>query len=176
MSRLTVSTITHGPGRSDARLVLPFELRQRSRLLATLEDGEEIGLTLPRGTVLRGGARLQASDGRVVEVVAAAEQVSIVHTHDARELARAAYHLGNRHVPVQITADSIRYLHDHVLDDMLRGLGLSVANGLLPFEPEAGAYSPSQAHGHDHGHGHGHAHQHEGIPDRVAARWQEHGA
>src|SRR5690606_30176085 len=97
MSRLTVTSITHGPGRSDARLVLPFELRQRSRLLARLEDGEEIGLTLPRGTVLRGGDRLQASDGRIVEVVAAAEQVSVVQTVDARQLMRAAYHLCNRH-------------------------------------------------------------------------------
>lgn len=153
MSRLTVSSITRQPGPSDARLVLPFELRQRSRLLARLEDGEEIGLTLPRGTVLRGGDRLQASDGRVVEVVAAAEQVSLLTTGDPRQLARAAYHLGNRHVAVQVTADSIRYLHDHVLDDMLRGLGLTVACGLLPFEPEAGAYSTS----HDHGHGHAHA-------------------
>lgn len=165
MSRLTVTSITHGPGRSDARLVLPFELRQRSRLLARLEDGEEIGLTLPRGTVLRGGDRLQASDGRVVEVVAAAEQVSVVHSPDPRQLARAAYHLGNRHVPVQIGVDSVRYLHDHVLDDMVRGLGLPVAAGLLPFEPEGGAYSHnhsgSQGHGHGHGHGHDHGHSHD---------------
>lgn len=175
MSRLTVTSITHGPGRSDARLVLPFELRQRSRLLARLEDGEEIGLTLPRGTVLRGGDRLQASDGRIVEVVAAAEQVSVVHSADARQLVRAAYHLGNRHVPVQVSADSVRYLHDHVLDAMVRGLGLTVVAGLLPFEPEAGAYAQSHAHGadagghlhapvqaheHTHGHAHGHAHAH----------------
>lgn len=166
MTRLTVSTITHGPGRFDVRLVLPFEMRQRSRLLATLEGGEEIGLTLPRGTVLRGGDRLQASDGRVVEVVAAPEQVSIVRTGEGRLLARAAYHLGNRHVAVQVTTNSIRYLRDHVLDDMLRGLGLQVEQDVLPFEPEAGAYSPAHAasgghsHGNDHGHGHGHGHSH----------------
>lgn len=163
MTRLTISAIAHGPGRADVRLVLPFETRQRSRLLATLEDGEEIGLTLPRGTVLRGGDRLQASDGRVVEVVAAPEQVSLVHSKDARMLARAAYHLGNRHVAVQVTADSIRYLCDHVLDDMLRGLGLDVEADLQPFEPEAGAYSPSNhahAHAHDHAHDHGHHHAH----------------
>lgn len=158
MSRLSVSSITHGPGRSDVQLVLPFELRQRSRLLARLEDGEEIALTMPRGTVLRGGDRLQASDGRIVEVVAAAEQVSVVHSADARQLVRAAYHLGNRHVPVQIGTDSVRYLHDHVLDAMVRGLGLTVAAGLVPFEPEAGAYAQSHAHGDGHGHEHTHAH------------------
>ncbi len=108
------------------RLVLPFELRQRSRLLAVMDSGEEVGLLLPRGTVLRGGDRLQVSDGRLVEVVAAPEQVSIVRGADTRTLARAAYHLGNRHVAVQITSDSLRFLRDHVLDDMLRGLGLKV--------------------------------------------------
>lgn len=156
MARLTVTSISHVPGRADSRLVLPFELRQRSRLLATLEDGEEIGLTLPRGTVLRGGDRLQASDGRIVEVVAAPEEVSVVRTSEPRQLARAAYHLGNRHVALQVTEDSIRYLHDHVLDDMVRGLGLTVENQLLPFEPEAGAYSGAHGHGGHHGHGHGH--------------------
>jgi urease accessory protein len=77
---------------------------------------------------------------------------------DARQLARAAYHLGNRHIAVQITADSIRYLKDHVLDDMLRGQGLQVMHEMLPFEPEAGAYSSSHAHAHDHSHDHGHEH------------------
>lgn len=153
---LTVSSITRTSGRADARLVLPFDLRQRSRLLATLDSGEEIGLTLPRGTVLRGGDRLQASDGRVVEVVAAPEQVSIVRTADARQLARAAYHLGNRHVAVQVTSDSLRFLRDHVLDEMLRGQGLLVESDVLPFEPEGGAYSSHHGHSHDHGHSHGH--------------------
>jgi urease accessory protein len=153
---LTVSSITRTSGRADARLVLTFDLRQRSRLLATLDSGEEIGLTLPRGTVLRGGDRLQASDGRVVEVVAAPEQVSIVRTADARQLARAAYHLGNRHVAVQVTSDSLRFLRDHVLDEMLRGQGLLVESDVLPFEPEGGAYSSHHGHSHDHGHSHGH--------------------
>jgi urease accessory protein len=159
MAILTVTSMTHNAGRADSRLVLPFDLRQKSRLLATLDSGEEIGLTLPRGTVLRGGDRLQASDGRLVEVVAAPEQVSLIRSPDARVLARAAYHLGNRHVAVQITANSLRYLRDHVLDDMLRGLGLTVESDALPFEPEAGAYS--QAHGHAPGHSHGHSHGHD---------------
>lgn len=170
MANLTISTRAYGQGRASARLVLPFDLRQRSRLLAVMDSGEEVGLMLPRGTVLRGGDRLQSSDGRLVEVVAAPEQVSIVRSTDVRQLARGAYHLGNRHVAVQITADSIRYLKDHVLDDMLRGLGLKVDGDVLPFEPEAGAYSAAHAHegagshghahGHDHQHGHGHSHSH----------------
>jgi urease accessory protein len=132
-----------------ARLVLPFDLRQRSRLLAKLESGEEIGLVMPRGSILRGGDRLQSSDGRVVEVVAAREELSVVRSQDARLLARAAYHLGNRHVAVEVTRDAICYVRDHVLDEMLRGLGLVVDSEQLPFEPEAGAYS--QSHGHSHG-------------------------
>jgi len=160
MTRLSVTSITHSAGRADARLVLPFDLRQKSRLLATLESGEEIGLTLPRGTVLRGGDRLQASDGRLVEVVAAREQVSVVRSSDARQLARAAYHLGNRHVAVQVTSHSLHYLHDHVLDDMVRGLGLTLETDFLPFEPEGGAYSQGHGHGHSHGHDHAHDHAH----------------
>ena len=156
MAQLTISTRAYGEGRAAARLVLPFELRQRSRMVAVMDNGEEVGLILPRGTVLRGGDRLQSSDGRLVEVVAAPEQLSIVRSSDARLIARAAYHLGNRHIAVHITAESIRYLKDHVLDDMLRGLGLKVTNDVLPFEPEAGAYSSSHAHAHASGHAHDH--------------------
>jgi urease accessory protein len=158
MAQLTISTRAYGEGRAAARLVLPFELRQRSRLLAALDSGEEVGLLMPRGTVLRGGDRLQSSDGRLVEVVAAPEELSIVRSSDSRQLARAAYHLGNRHIAVQITADSIRYLKDHVLDDMLRGQGLQVSSEVLPFEPEAGAYSTSHGHGDSHSHEHAHDH------------------
>ena len=153
MAQLTVSSITRSSGFANARLVLPFDLRQRSRLLASIESGEEIGLTLPRGTVLRGGDRLQASDGRIIEVVAAPERVAIVQSDDPRLLARAAYHLGNRHVAVQITGNSLRLLSDHVLEGMLQQLGLAVQIDNLPFEPEAGAYAQS-------GHGHGHSHDH----------------
>jgi urease accessory protein len=156
MAQITISTRAYGEGCAAARLVLPFDLRQRSRMVAVMDNGEEVGLILPRGTVLRGGDRLQSSDGRLVEVVAAPEQLSIVRSSDARLIARAAYHLGNRHIAVQITAESIRYLKDHVLDDMLRGLGLKVTNDVLPFEPEAGAYSSSHAHAHANGHAHDH--------------------
>lgn len=130
---------------SDGQLVLPFELRQKSRLRTQLSSGEEVGLNLERGYILRGGDQLLASDGRVIEVVAAPENVSVVTSSDPLRLARAAYHLGNRHVSVQIGAGWLRYLHDHVLDDMVRGLGLPIAHETLPFEPEPGAYS-----GHAH--------------------------
>ena len=160
MTQLTISTRAYGQGPATARLTLPFELRQRSRLLAALDSGEEVGLIMPRGTVLRGGDRLQSSDGRLVEVVAAPEELSVVRSSDARQLARAAYHLGNRHVALQITADSVRYQHDHVLDDMLRGMGLAVSVELLPFEPEAGAYASAHAHGDAHAHGHAQHHDH----------------
>jgi len=131
-------------------LTLPFDLRQKSRQRARLDSGEEVGLMLARGRVLRGGDRLLASDLRVVLVQAQAEDVSTVPSQDAHALARAAYHLGNRHVPVQIGDGWLRYLHDHVLDDMVRALGLPVAFHHAPFEPEAGAYGHAHGHGHEH--------------------------
>ena len=132
---------------ADTTLELPFELRSKSRLRTQLSSGEEVGLVLERGTVLRGGDLLQGDDGRVVLVVAAPEQVSTVRAANAWSLARAAYHLGNRHVALQVGEGWIRYLHDHVLDDMVRGLGFDVTIDLAPFEPEAGAYG---AHSHSH--------------------------
>lgn len=124
-------------------LTLPYEARQKSRLLAKLESGRDVGLFLPRGTVLRGGDLLTGPDGIVVRIMAEPEPLSIVRTDDALRFARACYHLGNRHVALQIEAGELRYLADHVLDEMVRGLGLEVSHALLPFEPEAGAY-----HGH----------------------------
>jgi urease accessory protein len=126
-------------------LSLPFESRQKSRLLTRLDSGEDVGLMLERGTLLRGGDCLLASDGRVIEVIAAPETVSVVTAADPWQLARAAYHLGNRHISVQVGTGWIRYLYDHVLDDMVRGLGFVVTTEELPFEPEAGAYSHSGA-------------------------------
>jgi len=142
------------------QLVLPFELRQKSRLRARLASGLEVGLFLERGIVLRGGDLLLADDGTVVEVVAALETVSTVRDSDATRLARAGYHLGNRHVPVEIGNGWLRYGHDHVLDDMVRGMGLAVVVENAPFEPEAGAYGHSHSHGHSHDHHHAHDHEH----------------
>jgi urease accessory protein len=143
---LAISQRLQEPRTPDAFLVLPFELRSRSRLRARLTTGEEAGIVLPRGQRLRGGDQLLASDGRVIQVEAASETVSTVRSAEAELLARAAYHLGNRHVALQIGAGWLRYGHDHVLDEMVRGLGLPVAIEQAPFEPEAGAYHG----GHEH--------------------------
>lgn len=142
------------PRPADRTLVLPFGERSKSRLRATLDNGEEVGLFLERGSVLRHGDLLLADDGRVIEVRAATETVSTVHTADGLRLARASYHLGNRHVALQIGAGWLRYQHDHVLDDMIRGFGLEVVVEQLPFEPEGGAYVAA-SHSHSHAHPHG---------------------
>ena len=146
---------------ADARLVLPYDLRSRSRFRAQLLGGEEVGVILERGQILRGGDRLLAPDGRVIEIGAAPETVSDVRSADPQQLARAAYHLGNRHVTLQIGEGWLRYRHDHVLDDMVRGLGLSVLSEQAPFEPEAGAYHSHDPGAHHHAHEHGaHTHEH----------------
>jgi urease accessory protein len=127
------------------RLVLDFDARSKSRLRTRLASGEEVGLLLERGRVLRGGDRLLAGDGRVIEVVAAYEALLEGRSTDPLLLARAAYHLGNRHVAVQVGSDAdggwLRFAADHVLRDMVAGLGLPVTEIVAPFEPEAGAYA-----------------------------------
>lgn len=150
-----------------AQLRLPFDQRQKSRLRTKLTDGEDAWLLLPRGEILRGGDKLQASDGRVVEVVAAMEDVMHITCASANALAKAAYHLGNRHVPVEVGDGYLRIAADHVLAEMLTGLGATLITMQAPFEPEGGAYGHTS--GHDHGHAHGglHHHQkHEGEPAR----------
>jgi len=135
------------------RLELPFDARRKSRLRTHLASGEEAALVLPRGEVLRGGDLVVASDGRVVEVIAAAERVLHVECASATELARCAYHLGNRHVPVEVGEGFLRLAEDHVLEKMLAGLGAKLTHLTAPFEPEAGAYHGNAAGGHhDHEH------------------------
>ncbi|HYJ40545.1 MAG TPA: urease accessory protein UreE [Steroidobacteraceae bacterium] len=152
---LKLDRATDHPRVADFKLVLPFGERSKSRLRAVLDNGEEAGLFLERGSVLRHGDLLLADDGRVVEVQAAPETVSTVRTEDSLMLARACYHLGNRHVALQIGTAWLRYQHDHVLDDMLRGFGLEVVIEQLPFEPEGGAYVATSHHTHPHAHQHG---------------------
>ena len=127
--------------RADAVLALPFELRQKSRLRTKVESGEEIGLFLDRGTLLRGGDWLLADDGRVVRVVAADEDLQEARCADVDSLARAAWHLGNRHAAVEVGPGWLRFAADEVLATMLRGLGATVTRVRAPFEPEGGAYS-----------------------------------
>jgi urease accessory protein len=154
---LRASEILETAARADDSLTLPFELRQKSRLVAQSDAGRQILLQLPRGGVLRHGALLRVSDGSVLEVRAASESLSVVESSNPLQLLRAAYHLGNRHIALQIDPQGLRYLHDHVLDDMLIGLGLAPRAVLAPFEPEHGAYGHGTAeHAHDsHEHDHG---------------------
>jgi urease accessory protein len=133
---------------ADDDVILPYDLRQKARQRVTLRSGREAGLFLPRGTTLRHGDLLCTADGRHFKVVAADEQVSIAHVGDPLQLAKIAYHLGNRHVAVQILRDRLIYLHDHVLDDMVRGLGARVTIDHQPFEPQEGAYHGGGHHHH----------------------------
>jgi urease accessory protein len=150
---LKIDPKTDRPNPPARRLVLPFSERSKSRARHVLDNGEEVGLFLERGSVLRNGDLLLADDGRVVCVEAAPESVSMAHTDDLLLLARACYHLGNRHVALQIGHGWLRYVHDHVLDDMLRGMGLAVLVERAPFEPEGGAYV-ANTHSHTHSHRH----------------------
>jgi urease accessory protein len=147
-------------------LRLPFEARCKSRLRTRLAGGEECDLLLPRGTVMRGGDRLLARDGRVIAVVAADEDLLEARTGDPLLLARAAYHLGNRHVALAIGPGVLRFGRDHVLGEMVRGLGLQVEAVVAPFEPESGAYGAGGAHG-GHVHPHGHSADGEGRGPRI---------
>lgn len=146
--------------RATLAICLPFDERKKSRLRTRTVCGEEIGLILPRGQVLRHGTLLRDEDDRIIEIQAAPETVTTALSGDALVLTRAAYHLGNRHVPLQIGSGWLRYQHDHVLDDMVMGLGLIIKVEQQPFEPEDGAYA-GQGHGQSHGHSHSHEHEHE---------------
>ena len=136
------------------RVELPFDRRQRSRQLARLATGEQVGLVVDRGRVLRGGDVVKSVDGREIEIVAAKEKLAHI---EADDLARVAYHLGNRHVPVQVGKGFLRIAQDLVLEEMVRKLGARVSHIEAAFEPEGGAY-----HQHDEmGHG-GKIHDHHG--------------
>lgn len=129
------------------RVQLTFDARSKSRLLLRLESGEQAALIVERGRLLRGGDRVVTEDGREVDIIAADESLLEAASDDPLVLAKAAYHLGNRHVAVQILAGRLRFLNDHVLGEMVRGLGLKVVPVNAPFEPEGGAYGHSHAHG-----------------------------
>lgn len=144
---------------------LDWDVRQKSRFDATDSQGRQIGVFLPRGTAVRGGDVLVAEDGSLVRVIAAPQPVlRITHctAHGTPfDLTRAAYHLGNRHVPIELKPDHLKIEPDHVLADMLRAMHLIVVAVDEAFEPEGGAYgSHGGGHGHDHGHAHGLDHDH----------------
>ncbi len=135
----------------NATLTLTFDQRNKSRLKTTLDDGRAVGIVLENGNSLKNNDILINDDSEVIiQIKAALETVSTVYCNDTLQLARACYHLGNRHVSLQIAPDFIRYQHDHVLDDMLQGLGLEVSIEQAPFEPESGAYHTTAPHHHSH--------------------------
>jgi urease accessory protein len=158
-----------------ATVELDWDVRQKSRFDCTDSSGRKLGVFLPRGTTVRGGDVLVAEDGSLVLVIAAPQRVlKITHcsAHGSPfDLIRAAYHLGNRHVQIELKPDHLKIEPDHVLADMLRAMHLIVHEVQEAFEPEAGAYSAhssshghahtqTYAHGHDHGHHHDHSHDH----------------
>lgn len=155
--------------RRAAILELDWDTRQKSRFDATASDGRHVGVFLPRGSVVRGGDALVAEDGTLLRVLAAPQPVLVVRacpTHGSPfDLLRAAYHLGNRHVPLALQPDHLVLEPDHVLAQMLRQMHLVVEEAQAGFEPESGAYAASHGgHGHAHAHehaGHGHEHEHE---------------
>jgi len=145
-------------------VALSFDLRQKSRIRVTLDSGVDAAIYMQRGTILRGGDFLQADSGEIIEVIAADQAVMKVTATTSKALTRAAYHLGNRHVPLEIGDGWLKLETDSVLKDMLQGLGVLVEELQAPFEPESGAYSAGGGHHHhhddDHLHDHGHQHEH----------------
>ncbi|WP_457393044.1 urease accessory protein UreE [Roseateles sp. P5_E1] len=154
-------------------LELDWDTRSKSRFGATDSSGREVAVVLPRGTALRGGDVLVGEDGSLLRVIAAPQpvlQVRFCAEHgSAFDLLRAAYHLGNRHVPLELQAELLQFEPDPVLADMLRRQHLIVTEAQAAFEPEAGAYGEGAGHGHHH-HGHDHdAHGHAHAPATASA-------
>jgi urease accessory protein len=131
------------------RARLTFDERTKRRLLLRLDNGEQVALIVERGRLLRGGEQVRLEDGRYVDMVAVDEALLEAISGDPLLIARAAYHLGNRHVAVQFVKDGLRFLADHVLADVVAGLGLKVTRLSAPFGPEGGAYGHHHAHGSD---------------------------
>lgn len=134
-------------GSSFESIELSFDTRQKSRFRATLNNGSDIGADLPRTGILRSGSFIATDLGEILKVEAKAEQLMAVTSSDSFELLKAAYHLGNRHVPLMLTPTALYFEPDHVLAEMVEGLGLQVESVLHPFEPESGAYAQHQ---HEH--------------------------
>ena len=157
-----------------ATLELDWDIRQKSRFDATDSLGRKLGVFLQRGTLVRGGDVLVAEDGSMLRVIAAPQavlRITACTTHGSPfDLTRAAYHLGNRHVPIELKPDHLKIEPDHVLADLLRSMHLTVVEVNEAFEPEGGAY---QAAGHSPSHSHSHAEVKAVIP--IAAKPHVHG-
>ncbi len=172
MSALLICSKLMPQGRGLARvliqrasnLTLDWDTRQKSRFDATDSQGRSLGVFLPRGAVVRGGDVLVAEDGSLIRVEAAPQSVlritACTEHGSPFDLTRAAYHLGNRHVPIELNPDHLKIEPDHVLADMLRAMHMTVVAVSESFEPENGAYGDHGASSHGHGHGHSHEHGH----------------
>lgn len=178
----------HWSGAPADTVVLDFDERYRRRVAMTGVGGLEFLLDLPEAALLRGGDGLNLEDGRVVEVVAEAEPLAEIRAADPLALTRVAWHLGNRHLPTEITPKALRIRRDPVIEAMAEGLGARVIALNAPFNPEGGAYvnaeggadSHRHGHGHDDAHGHGddrhsHDHDHGRAHDHHRAHGHEHG-
>lgn len=157
---LTINKKLHHPDSLitvEDTVALSFDYRQKSRFRAMLASGREAGFFMERGSVLRGGDLVQADDGTVIQVQAADQLVMMVTSDSTHDLVRAAYHLGNRHVPLEVGPNWLKFESDYVLKDMLLGLGVQVEEKQAPFEPEAGAYGGGH---HHHHHDHHEEHEH----------------
>lgn len=139
-----------------AQLVLPYEMRENSRLRTALESGEEVAIFTERGTVLRNNDLLKSADGRVVQIIAAHEPTYRITCRTPHDLLRCAFHLGNRHTQTQVGEGFLRIHADSVLKQMLEGLGATVTEESAQFEPESGAYGGGGHHHHGDGHYHAH--------------------
>ncbi len=148
---------------------LTFDQREKSRLRAVLASGESFGIQLRSGTILAHGDKIALDDGRIVEVIAADEALAEVRATSATQLARIAYHVGNRHVPLQVEADYFLMLPDHVLKAMVEGLGGVVTEVKRGFQPEGGAYGHSHVHHSHDDEGHG-GRIHDGLQPRTQDR------
>lgn len=160
-------------------IALTYDERHRRRFAFTAQGGTAFLLDLPRATVLQQGDGLALTDGRIIAVSAAREQLSRVEASSAQALVQLAWHIGNRHLPAQLTADAIFIREDHVITHMLEGLGAHVTQIDAPFRPESGAYSGGHGHGHhqDHDHddafqepAHSHEHTHAHLPGHANDR------
>ena len=141
-------------------LTLDYEQRHRRRIVMMADGGLAFLLDLDRATLLDDGDALRLEDGRLVAIRAAAQRLVEIRAGDPLRLQKIIWHLGNRHVPTEITQDAVYIAEDHVLVEMVRGLGASVARVERPFRPEGGAYAHEATHRHD-GHPHDHSHGHD---------------
>ncbi len=168
MRAIAVKRISRWTGEPADSIVLGYDDRHRRRMAMIGTRGTEFLLDLPEATSLRGGDALVLEDGRLIEVVSAAEPLHEIRCVDSLHLVRIAWHLGNRHLPAQLLPKAIRIRRDHVIAEMVTRLGARVIEIEAPFDPEGGAYGDATGH-HDH---HGHSHHHD---DQSHAQGHDHG-